>query len=60
MRTTRLRCFHRAPLLALAAIVALATSHSARAAVLDANSRQAILDCTFEVLAQMDAGSGAP
>ncbi len=60
MRTTRLRCFHRAPLLALAAIVALATSHSARAAALDANSRQAILDCTFEVLAQMDAGSGAP
>jgi hypothetical protein len=60
MRTTRLRSIHRAPLLALAAIAAFATSHSARAAPPDSDTRQAILDCTFEVLAQMDAGARAP
>jgi hypothetical protein len=60
MRTAPLRFIHRASLLALMMLGALATSHPARASAPDANTRRAILECTFEVLAQMPAGAGAP
>jgi hypothetical protein len=54
MRTTSM-CFRRAPLLAAAACTLLhcATSDVFASASIDADIRQSILNCTFEVLAPM-------
>lgn len=58
MHTTPKGFLHRAPLVAVAAICAgSAGTLAASPPAMDANARQAILDCTFEVLAQMREGA---